>query len=293
MNDAEVLAARMAQATSARSETGVFVRMEGRFAVVNIGSSSVVVPCVGFYPPVTGMPVRVDWVNGSPSVTGPVRPLNPLGIVTATGNPRATVQVDGVSYSLFYRDGYVPQIDDQVEINWATGIVQGKITGTDTPDAPGEAGGGGAPFDVTVRAAGSGRYQSGSGWWGNDPWASSNNVGIWVYGRAILDAVGPGATVSAAYVFLPLISQVGLASIGVHDYPGIPGGAPSIPGGSLAVLPIGGRSGWVPLGVSVGQYLAAGNRGLGVVAPGGNGYTRWRGTASDAMSGAVRLVGVR
>lgn len=292
MNDAEFLAHRMAGLTSARSETGVFVRMDGRFAVVNIGTSTVSVPCVGFYPPVVGMPVRVDWVNGSPSVTGPVRPLNPLGTITATGNPRATVMVDGVTYSLFYRDGYTPAVDDAVEVNWATGIIQGKITGAETPESPGESGGGGAPFDVTVRALNSGRFQGGSGWWGNDPWASSSNQGIWVYGSTIADAVG-GGTVTAAYVFLPLISQVGLASIGAHDHPSIPGGGPSLLPSSLVPLPLGGRNGWVALTASVGQYLAAGGRGLGVLAPGGNGYTRWRGTASDGMSGAVRLIGVR
>lgn len=293
MNDSEILARKMSQLTSARSETGQFVRMDGRFAVVNIGTSTVTIPCVGFYPPVSGMPVRVDWVNGSPAVTGPVRPLNPLGVITAPGTPRATVSVDGVTYSLFFRDGYTPTVDDQVEINWATGIIQGRITGSDAPEPPGEAGGTGGPFDVTVRAAGSGRFQSGSGWWGNDPWASSSNDGIWVFGNSILDAVGPVATVTAAYVFLPLISQVGLASIGVHNHSSIPGGAPAILPGSLMTLPLGGRNGWVQLGTSIGQYLAAGGRGLGVLAPGNSGNTRWRGTATDAMSGAVRLVGTR
>lgn len=292
MNDAEVLARRMAQQTTARSETGQFVRMDGGLAVVNIGTSTVTIPCVGFYPPVAGMSVRVDWVNGSPAATGPVRPLNPLGVITAPGTPRSTVSVDGVEYSLFYRDGYVPAVDDQVEINWATGIIQGKITGSDTPDTPGESGGGSTPFDVTVLAAGSSRYQSGSGWWGNDPWASSSNQGIWVYGSRISDAVGAG-TVTEAYVFLPLISQVGLAAIGAHDYASIPGGGPYILPSSLIDLPLGGRNGWIALTPSVGQYIAAGSRGLGVLAPGGGGYTRWYGTSSDAMSGAVRLIGVR
>lgn len=293
MSNADVVARRMALLTSARSETGVFVRMDGRFAVVNIGTSTVTIPCIGFYPPVAGMPVRVDWVNGSPATTGPVRPLNPLGVITAPGTPRATVSVDGVEYSLYYRDGYTPTVDDQVEINWATGIIQGKITGSETPDTPGESGGGsGTPFDVTVYAAGSGRYQPGSGWWSNDPRASTSNQGAWVYGSRISDAVGAG-TVTEAYVFLPLRSQVGLASIGVHDHPYIPGGAPYIYPSSLAALPLGGRNGWITLTASVGQYLAAGGRGLGVLAPTGNGDTVWRGTASDALSGAVRLVGVR
>lgn len=290
MNDAAVLAQKMSALTSVRSQTGQFVRMDGRFAVVNIGSSTVTVPCVGFYPPVAGMPVRVDWVNGSPAVTGPVRPLNPLGVITAPGTPRATVLVDGVSYSLYYRAGYVPDVDDLVEINWATGIIQGEITGSETPDVPGESGGGGSAFDVTVLAIGSGRYQS--GWWGNDPWASSNNQGAWFYGSLIADAIGVGV-VTEAYVFLPLLEQVGLASIGVHDHPSAPGGGPYIYPSSLAALPLGGRNGWIALTPSVGQYLAAGGRGLGVLAPGGGGYTRWRGTASDAMSGAVRIIGVR
>lgn len=292
MNDAEILARRMAQQTSARSETGQFVRMDGRFAVVNIGTSTVTVPCIGFYPPVAGMPVRVDWVNGSPTVTGPVRPLNPLGTITAPGTPRSTVLVDGVEYSLFYRDGYTPTVDDQVEINWTTGIIQGKITGSDEPETPGESGGGGTPFDVTVYASGSGRYQPGSGWWSNDPRASTSNKGAWVYGSRIADSVGAGV-VSQAYVFLPLRSQVGLASIGVHDHPSIPGGAPYIYPSSLIPLPLGGRNGWVALTASVGQYLAAGGRGIGVLAPGGGGDTIWRGTASDSLSGAVRLIGTR
>jgi len=294
MSNAEILARKISEQTSTRSETGQFVRMDGRFAVVNIGTSTVTIPCVGFYPPVAGMPVRVDWVNGSPAATGPVRPLNPLGVITAPGTPRSTVAVDGVEYSLYYRDGYTPAVDDQVEINWTTGIIQGKITGSETPDTPGESGGGGGvPFDVTIRANNSSRYQSGSGFWGNDPWASSSNQGIWTFGNAILDAVGSGATVTEVYVFLPLISQVGLASVGVHDHPSLPGGAPYILPSSLIALPLGGRNGWIALTPSVGQYLAAGGRGVGVLAPGGGGYTRWRGTASDAMSGAVRIIGTR
>lgn len=290
MSDADDLARRLADVSSARSETAVFVRMEGRLAVVNIGLSTITIPCVGFYPPVAGMSVRVDWVNGSAAVTGPVRPLNPLGKITATGTPRATVTVDGTPYLLFYRSGYTPALNDQVEINWATGIIQGKVTGADTPAPPSENGGGAVPFEVVVRAADSGRYQSGSGWWGRGPWASSSNSGAWVYANRVKDAVGSG-TVTRAEIYLPLVSEVGLASIGVHDYWLLPPGAPSI--GSATALPLGGRSGWVALPASFGPYLAAGDRGIGVLAPGGNGYTRWRGVDEDGLSGALRLSGTR
>lgn len=285
MSNAETVARQLAARGSVRSETAIFVRMDGRFAVVNIGTSTVTVPCVGFYPPAVGMAVRVDWVNGSPAVSGPVTPLSPLGTITGTGSPKATVSVDGVEYMLYYRDGYTPVVGDPVEINWATGVIQGKVTGTDTPVPPIEGGGGSTPFEVTVRATDSGRFQY--SWWGKGPWASSNNDGIWVYGNTVLDAVGSGV-VTRIRIYLPLVQQVGVASVGVHPHPAIPGGAPSIL--SLIDLPQGQRSGWVDLPVSFGTYVAVGGRGIAVA---DGGYNIWRGVDEDALSGALLINGVR
>ncbi|WP_315106396.1 hypothetical protein [uncultured Microbacterium sp.] len=287
MINAEVVARAVAARGGSRSETAVFVRMDGRLAVVNIGESTVPVPCVGFNPPVPGMPVRVDWVNGSPAVMGPASPLNPLGVITGTGTPKATVTVDGVEYMLFLSAGYTPTVGDQVEINWWSGIIQGKITGADTPEPPPESSGGATAFSVTVRAADSGRYQSGSGWWGRAPWASASNDGIWVYGNRVRDAVGSG-DVTRVEIYLPLQQQVGVASIGVHPHASIPGGGPVIT--SKTDLPIGRRSGWQTLPASFGPYLAAGGRGIGVA---DGGYNIWRGVDSDSMSGALRLSGTR
>ncbi|QWY84603.1 minor tail protein [Microbacterium phage Footloose] len=287
MTNAQTVARRLAERGTVNSGTAVFVRMDGRFAVVNIGLSTVTVPCVGFYPPVAGMAVRVDWVNGSPAVTGPVTPLNPLGVISGTGAPKATVTVNGVPYLLFYRSGYTPTVGDQVEINWATGVIQGKVTGSESPPPPEEAGGAVKPFSVTVRAANSGRYQSGSGWWGNAPWASSSNDGIWVYGKRVKDAVGSG-TVTKIEIYLPLVQQVGVASIGLHPHGAIPGGAPTIT--SKTDLPQGRRSGWQVLPASFGSYVAAGNRGVAVA---DGGYNIWRGTAEDSLSGALRISGTR
>ncbi|MEV4777448.1 hypothetical protein [Microbacterium sp. LWH12-1.2] len=285
MSNAETVARQLAARGSVRSETAIFVRMEGRFAVVNIGTSTVTIPCVGFYPPAVGMAVRVDWVNGSPAVSGPVTPLSPLGTITGTGSPKATVLVDGVEYMLYYRDGYTPVVGDPVEVNWATGVIQGKVTGTDAPVPPGTGGVGSGPFQVTVRATNSGRYES--SWWGNDPWASAHNDGIWVYGDTVRDAVGSG-TVTGIQIYLPLVQQVGSASIGVHPHWAIPGGPPSI--SSLIDLPQGSRAGWVWLPVGFGTYVAAGGRGIGVA---DGGYNIWRGTAGDALSGALLISGTR
>lgn len=289
MSNALAVQRQLQKVTSARSETGVFVRMDGRFAVVNIGTSTVTVPCVGFYPPVAGMSVRVDWVNGSPAVTGPTQPLNPLGEITSTGTPRATVLVDGASFTLPVMADYTPTVGDLVAINWSMGVIMGKVAAVNTPEPPPVSGKNPVPFDVTVRAQNSGRYQPGSGWWGPGPWASSSNSGIWTYGNAVRDAVG-NAVVGQAFIYLPLISEVGNAAIGVHDYGGIPGGAPVL----NSVTGLGSRNGWVSLPPVFGQYLAdAPGRGLGVLAPGGNGYTRWRGVDEDGLSGAVRIIGTR
>lgn len=288
MTDADDLARLIAESSSSRAETGVFVRMDGRLAVVNIGTSTVTIPCIGFYPPVVGMAVRVDWTNGSPAVTGPVRPLNPLGVITATGIPRATVTVDGKPYVLYYRSGYTPALNDQVEVNWATGIIQGKITGAEEPPIPNEGGGSASPFEVVIRATDSGRYQS--SWWGNDPWASNNNSGIWTYANRVPEGVGSNASITSSEIYLPMVEQRGNCSIGVHSHPSIPGGPPSI--SSLAPLASSGRSGWVPLPAGYDAFLLAGGRGIGMTAPGG-GYNVWRGTASDSMSGALRIRGMR
>lgn len=285
--NAEVVARALSGRGVVRSETAIFVRMEGRFAVVNIGESTVTIPCVGFNPPVSGMPVRVDWVNGSPSVMGPAAPLSPLGVITGTGTPMATVLVDGEEYILYLSAGYKPTVGDQVEINWWSGIIQGKVTGAASPTPPAESSGGAKPYTVTVRAANSGRYQPGSGWWGKAPWASANNDGIWVYGNRVRDAVGSGS-VSRVEIYLPLQQQVGVASIGVHPHASIPGGAPSI--SSKVNLPLGRRSGWQVLPVSFGTYVAAGGRGIGVA---DGGYNIWRGVDTDALSGALRISGVR
>lgn len=291
MTNAETVARKFAQAGSVNTQTAIFVRMDSRFAVVNIGASTITVPCVGFYPPVAGMAVRVDWVNGSPAVTGPVVPLNPLGVISGTGVPKATVTVDSVDYMLFYREGYTPTVGDAVEINWATGVIQGKVTGTEPPKPPDEAGGGGggAAFTVVVKAASSGRWDyNWSNWWGDGgPWASNSNDGIWTYLNRVKDAVG-GGTVEKVEIFLPLIQSVGSAAIALHPHAAIPGGAPAL----SSITGLSNRSGWVTLPASFGAYLAAGGRGVGVTAPSG-GNNQWRGVKADSSSGALRITGKR
>lgn len=288
MTNAEAVQRQLAAVTSARSEVAVFVRMDGRLAVINIGTATVAVPCVGFYPPVPGMPVRVDWINGSAAVTGPVVPLNPLGVITATGNPRATVEVDGVSYTLPVMASYTAEVGDDVAINWNMGVITGKLAAVDTPESPNETPDAPKPFELVVRAQASARYQGSSRWGNSDPWASDNNRGLWVYDNAVRDALA-GALIASADIYLPLVQEVGNCSIGVHEYGQLPGFFPTITEGTN--LPLGSRGGWQRLPQGWAEFFALGQRGVGVYSSGG--YNIWRGVSSDPLSGALRIRGSR
>lgn len=283
---------QVANIPTVRSHTAQFVRMEGPLALINTGNTQIRIPCVGYYPPRTGMTVQVEWRDGKPAVIGPAVTRNPIGEITGTGSPKAEVTVDGVAYLLPYESWYEPVIADVVSVDWQREVIVGKLSTSpaaveepDPPSAPV------APFDVTVRATGSGKYDDNyNNWWGgSEVWASNNNDGVWVYGNTIRDAVGPGAQFTRIDMFLPLISQTGSCSIGLHSHPSIPGGAPSI--GSLVTLNQ--RGGWVQLPTEWAAFLTAEpGRGVGVVAPSG-GLTKWRGVAQDSLSGALRLQGNR
>lgn len=283
---------QVANIPDVRSHTATFVRMDGNLAVVNTGNTQIKLPAPGFYPPRVGMTVQVEWRNGKGAVVGPAVSRNPLGTITGTGSPLATVTVDGVDYLLPYESWYTPTVSDVVSIDWIQEVIVGKLSTSPTaPEEPTTPGGGATPFDVNILAQASGKYDSSWGnWWGgSEVWASNNNQGIWTYGNAVRDGVGATATISRIWINLPLISQVGNCSIGVHGHASIPGGAPTI--GSA--VPLNPRGGWVELPVDFGVYLLAGSRGIGVLAPGG-GLTKWRGAPSpDAWSGALRIQGTR
>lgn len=285
------LRVQVARIPSVRSHTATFVGMDDGFALVNTGDTQIRIPCVGYYPPRVGATVQVEWRDGKPAVIGPAVTRNPLGTITGTGSPKAQVTVDGVAYLLPYEAWYTPVVGNTVSVDWQREVIVGALSvAPPTPVAPSTPGVGKKPFDITVRAQNSGKFdfRPGYGWWGSDPWASNNNNGIWTYGNAIKDALGASAAVTSISIFLPLLEQAGSCSIGVHAHPNIPGGAPSI----TSTAPLNPRGGWVALDVSVAVYLAAGGRGIGVTSPSG-GINRWKSVFDDSYSGAVRLIGTR
>jgi len=282
----DLILARLATIPDVAQQTAIFVNMEGPLAVVNIGDRAVAIPCSGFYPPLTGMVVQLERRNGQLLLTGPAVPLDPMGVMVSAGTPKALVNSGGVEYLLGLRDTYSPVVGDKVEINWATAIIQGKVTVAAAPvnptlNLPPAAG----PLSTDpVFAEGSGSYQG--RWWMNDVWASNNNDGAWFYGGRIQSALA-GASISKVETYLPLMSQIGNVQIGVHSSGSQPGGPVSV----SMLTSLGNRSGWVELPVAFANYLRD-NAG-GIFVAGGTGSNRWKGTQKDALSGALRFQGTR
>lgn len=295
MTFAEVVAKQLARIPSVRAETAVFLGMAGTAAKVRIGGNEVVLPFVGTYEPVVGQTVQVEWRDGAGVVIGAIQPRPTRGVVTAVNSPNVTVEIGGMPFFIPTLRSYTPAVGDNVVVMW--GELGGVCFGTTDqappppPQAPPPAI---APppavvsFDITVRATDSGRYQT--SWWSNDPRASNNNRGIWVYGAGIRDALAGWDSIDSIEILLPLRQEVGQAQIGLAHHSSIPGGAPTIT--DTIDLPRGRRSGWQPLPAGWGGALASGDRGIGVTAVGG-GDTIWAGTRSDPASGQLRFRGTR
>jgi len=284
--DTELILNRLAAIPDVGHKLGVFVRMDGVLAVVNVGDRAVTIPSTGFYPPVEGMTVQLERRNGALIVTGPASQLPPLGTITAGGSPKCSVDAGGIVYVLAYRDGYVPTIGDPVEINWATGVIQGKLSVAPvaTPAIPNPGGQGGAFENLLVMASGSGSFNG--RWWTSDVYNGDNNTGAWFYGPRIRDALR-GTTPSKIEIFLnPRLASGNSPQVGLHSSASTPGGNVSV-GSQTALEP---RSGWVELPTWWALSLRDGDGGIGVTP---SGYTVWRGLSADAMSGALRFSGRR
>jgi len=282
---ADILADRLNDVPDVSRRTAVFVTMVGNLARVNTGPTTIDVPCVGFYPPVPGMSVQMERLDGQWKVSGPAVSLPAIGTISGTGSPQATVTIGGKTYPFYYRTGYTPTNGDQVEVNWATGVIQGKINGSNGGTDPGtNPGGGPTPLPTDpVLAYNSGQFRS--RWQANDVRASDSVSGAWVYNGRVAAALA-GATVAKVEIYLPLRQQLGVCNIGTHGYADLPAGWVGIANST----PLSPRGGWVQLPNSFVSALASGG---GISVTSGNGDNQWSGTQSDALSGALRFQGTR
>lgn len=290
----EVYARKFADVPRVQSVTGVFVGIVDGLARVNLQGSTVDVKCDGWYPPVPGMPVRVDTVNGVMRVVGPAKPQGGRGVVSASlsGGTRARITVDGAVFELPVMAPYSPVVSDTVVVNWTSGHILGEEAAAPTPDPPPATGGGGggAFSGLLVQSQDSGRWSTSSvNWFGNsDVWTGTTTQGAWFYSGGF--SVLAGANVTGVEIYLPLIKEQNNLSFGLHPHASRPGGSPGI---DTLSAHTGARSGWVGLPSVWGNILRDNpSWGVGVISPGG-GNNQWVGRGSDPMSGALRFAGTR
>ncbi len=247
------------------------------------------VPCLsaGSSQPLPGTSVRCVQFDGGVVMLGPAAPQSTFGTVTATGALALTVTVGGVSLQLPFMVSYTPRaINDVVLIDWDSGgVVLGKLSAVPgasyvyVPTTPPI-----QAYTADFRADDSGSFESGS-WNKNDVYCSSSNIGAWFYGSTIAGTIPDGAVINRVQLYVPeYYNQFpsSLATIGLHTLP-TKAGTPSI--SSAGTISQG--TGWKDLPVGFGDALKTG-AALGVGTNHG-GYHKFRGRATDADSGLLRI----
>lgn len=296
MSFADVVSRKLSTIDQVQSTVGVFVAMVDGLARVNVQGATVDIRCDGWNPPVPAMPVRIDTVNGIMRVVGPALTLPARATVLESidGDTRALVDVGGVEYKLPVMAPYVPLPDDVVVLNWQSGHVLGEEAAAPSTADPGTIPSPSEPFtNLLIQPTASGKYDTNwDNWWSPpEVWASNVNKGIWVYdGR--FAALAGAQIMKAEFCFPRPIKTAGVAYIGLHAYPSIPGGEPTI--SELTYLPPDRRSDWYELPAGWGDALRD-NPHWGIGVTSGAGDNRWPGVgqAGGSQSGWLRFTGTR
>jgi hypothetical protein len=285
---ADQLAAALREIPTVSSKLGTFVRRDGVRVVVSLAGKQVVLPFVGTALPPVGASVQVETRDGSTVVTGAAAPLPQVAKVTALAGLMVTVEAWGQPYTLRYLAAYTPAVGDEVSVSWGAdgGVVQDKLSRSAPTPPPVAFQGTGAlaefhpgPFTAT----GSGSY--GSRWFTNDVYASSSNTGGWWYGSKVRDTIPDNAAIKSASIFLNARQVSGSDPVlRLHTSEGQPSGPLSFTAAPQALN--GARKGWVPIPTAWVDYLKANAGGVGFEH---GGYNIFRGTQSDALSGALDI----
>jgi len=284
----ERVAAALAAVPDQQSLVGIFVSQSGAIATINQGDTAVTARVASQYPFLPGDAVRLERRGNELFVLGPSLPRSSIGRVAATGTPLITVEYpsgSGVTAQMPYNSQYAPAVNDVVLIDWESGgAVVCKLTATPGSTAPAAAV---SPavrrYRQTFTAVDSGSYQNGR-WWTNEVWSSDNNIGGWFYGSKLRDTIPDAAVIVSARLYLPARQVYGNPSnLGRHSSNLRPSGAITV----VSTSPLSSRSGWVSIPTSLIDTLKVSAGGIGVDK---GGYTIWRGTQTDGLSGALDIV---
>jgi hypothetical protein len=285
---ADRLAAVIREIPSVSSKLGTFVGRDGSRVVVSLAGARVVLPFVGSQLPPVGASVQVESRDGVSVVTGAAAPLPQVAKVTALAGTSVTVEAWGSPYTLRYLSSYIPVVGDEVSVSWGAdgGVVQDKLSRSAPVPPPAAYAGTGALADFhpgAFTATGSGSY--GSQWFTNDVYASSSNTGGWWYGSKVRDTIPDNAQVKSASIFLNPRQVAGSAPVlRLHTSESQPSGPLSFTAAPQTLN--GARTGWVPIPLAWVDFLKSNAGGVGFEH---GGYSIFRGTQSDQLSGALDI----
>lgn len=285
------LALELSKTPTVSRMVGVFRDTDGNLAVVDVNGSRIKVPMVGAIP-LPGLPVWVESQNGRFVCAGVSSQISPYGtVVKSTSTKVRVVPDDGVELEMPYLSGLTLTAGNRVSIDTASYVVTGKLSSNPVvPDDPGGGPVGGQHFSgLLVQATDSGSSNGGA-YWQNSVNCDSAAGGAWFYGGGLQAALVGVTSFASIEVFLPLVyNRFSPPTLYLHTSANRPGsGLPTWGSSQVVQSP----NGWVSLPTAWGPALRDGPVGFGFPPTVGV-MASWRGTASDALSGAFRFSGRR
>ena len=283
-NTAQTITRKVAAKADVQRLIGTYVSTDGIRGVVDVGGGRIPADLAGYTPEVNET-VWVLFIDGTATILGPTLQKPGIGIVSAAPSANLVpISTTAGPFTLPYAAGLSLSAGQQVKLGaWNEGgFVFAVMSTTPAAGNPGAGPGTGATDHVqTFTAIDAGSY-NGSSWWTGQVYASDSNIGAWFYGTKIADTIPDGAGIASVEIYLSANQISGSApNIGYHGSAGKPGGGLSI-SGAVAT----GRSGWVSLPTSFGDYLKANPGGIGCLH---GGYNIFNSLAADGQSGALRI----
>lgn len=280
----------LASIPSASILHGRFVSQAGALATVDVGDARLEVPTLAHVQPIAGDSVRLLRIGQQLVLLGATVPRSSLGRVAGTGSPLCTVEYpagSGVTQLMAYPNDLTLAVNDVVLIDWqAGGIVSARLTSNPaSPEVPAAPPAPSVSPITQVFTAVDSSTRSASGWFrSGEVWASASTKSAWWFGTKIRDTIPDAATIISAQIFLPIFQSFGDAPLlRLHTDASRPAGNPNFSGSATALSP---RQGWVTIPTSFLEFLKSNTGGLGFDT---GGFNKYRGTQTDAQSGAIRV----
>lgn len=286
LDQSDAIIAALATKSKVTVLSGTFVSADNTHIIVDCGNGRV--PCFPLVPylPNVGETVYVLFIDGVPYAMGPTLVKPNQGTVVSAAGGLVTLTTSFGSMALPYTTTITPTAGQVMYIIWqggqgfAVSVMSVQPAQAAPPPPPASTT---KQHSDTFRAIASGSYQSGR-FWTSEVYASTTNLGEWIYGNKIADTIPASAIMGSIQIYCAMKQIFGSdPNFALHSDTSL-SGSPSL-GGTTAV---GITQGWVSLPQSYGNLLrrGGGKFGVGVVH---GGFQIFKSVAEDGLSGALRI----